>query len=113
MGRYGLDAAVMDQYRCVCDSCCFAQERTFARVGLDQFDPGHTKDGQDEPREAGTAAEIHEAGRCRWDVGQELCRIEKMAAPDVIERVAADEIDARRPSVEQIGIGGEARQCFT
>src|SRR5258707_7049365 len=113
MGWYGFDTTVMDQYRRVCDSCCFAQERTFAGVGLDQFDPGHTEDGQDEPREAGTAAEIHEAGRCWWDVRQELCRIEKMAAPDVIECVAADEIDAWRPPVQQLGIGGESRQWFT
>jgi hypothetical protein len=113
MGWYGLDTAVVDQYRRVCDSCCFAQERAFTRVGLDQFDPGHAEDREDQAGEAGATAEIDEARGLSRDEAQELCRVEKMPAPDIIKSVASYEIDARRPALQQIGIGSESRQCFT
>ena len=43
----------------------------------------------------------------------QLRRIEDVAAPEIGKRVAADEIDARRPLGQQLGIGLQPRECFT
>ena len=65
------------------------------------------------PGKPGAAAEIDQALRAVGNERPQLRRIEKVAAPQIGERVAADEIDARRPSGQQLGIGLEPRQCFT
>ena len=90
-----------------------AQKGGLARIGLDQFDPGHAEDRQHQPGKAGAAAEIDQASRVVRDERAQLRRIEHVAAPQIGERVAADEVDARRPAGQQLGIGFEPRQCFT
>ena len=78
-----------------------AQKRGLALVGFDQLDPGHAEDRQHQPGKPGAAAEIDQALRVARDKRQELRRIEDMAAPQIAERVAADQVDARRPAGQQ------------
>jgi hypothetical protein len=72
-----------------------------------------TQQGQDQPRKAGTTAQIDEGSGARRDQGPKLGRIQKMAAPDVIERLRADEIDRLLPFGDEGGVGLEALECFT
>ena len=95
------------------DAGRLAQKSGFARIRLDQFDPGDAEDRQHQPGKPGAAAEIDQALRAVGDERPQLRRIEHVAAPQIGERIAADEVDARRPAGQQLGIGFEPRQCFT
>ena len=72
-----------------------------------------TQQGQDQPRKAGATAQVDESLGARRDQGPKLGRIQKMAAPDVVERFRADEIDRLLPFDDECGIGLEALECFT
>ena len=95
------------------DACRLAKEGAFARIGLDQFNPRHARYRQHQTGKTRAAAEVHEALRSPRDIREELRRIEEMAAPEVPERVGADQVDARGPADQQFAIGFEPRQCFT
>src|SRR5438067_11102520 len=81
------------------DSRGLAQKHAFAGVALDQLDPRHAEDGQYQPGKPGAAAEIDQAARFVRNKRQQLRRIEEMAAPQIAERVAADQVDAPRPAL--------------
>src|SRR5690349_10475571 len=105
MGRDGLDPRVVDDDGCTGEARRLAQKGAFARVGLDKLNLGHAGDRQHETGEAGAAAEIDEALRRGRNVREELDRIEEMAAPEIAERVDADEVYPRRPADEEPGVG--------
>lgn len=97
MRRYRFDSGVADFNRRRGDPRRLAQEGAFARIRFDQLDPGHPENREHEAGKPGAAAEVDEALRPLRDMGKELRRIEKMAAPQIAERGRADQIDARRP----------------
>ena len=91
-----------------------AQEGAFARIALDQLDPGHAEDRQHQPGKPGAAAEIDQAARaCAGHSGSSCAEFEEMPAPQIGERIAADQVDPRRPPRQQLGIGFQPGQCFT
>ena len=114
------------------DRC--AQERRLLEVGFDQREAGFSSllrgDGDDEPREAGAAAEIDPFAEVRRMI-EDLQAIGDVPAPDVVERaarneivralpclqelnealqVAANDLRCEREAVERIGPGGCIRQ---
>ena len=87
MRRRRLDSRVADLDGRGGDACRLAQEGAFARIGLDQLDPGHPENRQHEAWKPGAAAEVDEALGPRRDIGKELRRIKEMAAPQIAEVV--------------------------
>src|SRR5260370_5077 len=68
---------------------------------------------ENEPRQPGGAAEVDQASGRTRDEPVKLRRIEDVTPPQIGEGVAADEVDARRPPGQQLGIGLQTRACFT
>ncbi len=113
MGRHCLDTAWPNRDLGPGDARGLAQKRGLSRIPLDQLDAGNAEDREHEPRQSGAAAEVDQVlGRTR-DKTKKLRRIEHMPPPQSGESVAADEVDARRPAGQQIGIGLQPRECFT
>src|SRR5712691_5051851 len=56
MGRYRFDSRIADDDRRGGDACRFAQKGAFARIGLDQLDPRHTRYRQHQTGKTGAAA---------------------------------------------------------
>jgi hypothetical protein len=113
MPRHRFDSRVADLDGRRGDARRLAQEDAFARIRLDELDPAHTENRQHETGEPGAAAEVDEALRPLRDMGKQLRRIEKMAAPQITERGGANQVDTRRPVNQELGIGFEPGQCFT
>ena len=91
-----------------------AQEGAFAAIGSRSArHPARPSDRQHQARES--------RRRCRDRPGcapgrqhaTQLRRIQQMPAPQIAERIAADQIDPRRPAPQQRGIGFSRGQCFT
>ena len=113
MRRHRLDSRIVNSDRRCGEARRLAQERAFARIGLDELDPGNPENRQHEAGKPGAAAEVDEALRPLRNMGEELRRIEEMAAPQIAERGGADQVDPRRPLHQEPGIGFEPGQCFT
>ena len=124
-----------DSVRAGCSDRC-AQERRLLEVGFDQREAGLPpllrSDGNDEPREAGAAAEIDPFAEVRRMI-EELQAVGDMPDPEVAERaarneivralpclqelnealqVAANDLRCEREAGERIGPGGCVRQRF-
>ena len=111
--RDRLDAARANRHIDLGNTRRLAQERGFSRIRLDQLDAGHTENRQDEPGQAGAAAEINHAPRAIGDERLQLRRIEDVPTPQIDEGIAADEVDPRRPTDQQSGVRLEPGKCFT
>ena len=115
-GRRGLQASY-DYFRLLCQghtSAGLAQESGFPRVRFDQDDIEIGAGGcHDQPGETSPAAEIRQGPRACRDVGQELRRIEDMAAPNVVDRSRPDQVDGLLPFQENFNIGLQLPLCFT
>src|SRR6516165_3869741 len=95
------------------DAHRLAEKGAFPRIGLHQLDTGHAEDRQNQSGEAGAAAEIDHATRPLRHKCSKLRRIKDVTPPHIGDGIASDEVDARRPAGQQLGIGLELRQCFT
>ncbi len=101
MRRHRLNAARANRYTDTGDSRRLPQKSGFARFRFDELDATGAEDHENETGKTGSAAEIDEAARRLRYEGIELRRIEDVPPPKIGDRVAADEIDARRPADQQ------------
>ena len=74
---------------------------------------GNAQDREDEAGQAGAAAEVDEATGSLGQEADELGAVQDVAAPRVVERAGADQVDGALPAAQQVEVGGEAVQCFT
>ena len=70
-------------------------------------------DRQDQAGKSGAAANVGDRLRPSGDQLEQLGRIKKMAAPDVIETVRSHQVDGAVPLDQQRDIGFQPCLCFT
>src|SRR5439155_21741040 len=83
------------------DARRLAGKGAFPRIRLDQRDPGRAKNRQNQTGKTRPAAEIDHALRAIGDERLQLRGIEDVPTPQIDEGIAADEVDARRPTDQQ------------
>ncbi len=103
----------MNRYRHPDRPGCFAEEGAFAPVGLDEMDVHRPHGGEDEPREAGAAAEVDQRRRRIGTQGKQLRRIEHVPSPQIRQCRLADEVDPPVPFPQQLGVAPQSVECFT
>jgi len=104
MRRHRFDSRIVNFDRRAGDARRLAQKGAFARIGLDQLDPGHPENRQHEARKPGAAAEVDEALGPLRDMGKELRRIEEMTAPKIAEgRSATYDMKPERDDPTAVG----------
>ena len=89
MWRHGLDSAAANRHLGAGDPRSLVQKGRLAAIGLDELHPWHAEDREHQPGKPGAAAKIHEGSGCSGDQWQELCRVEKVAPPQIVKRCPA------------------------
>src|SRR5579883_286490 len=112
-GFYAVDSRRVQRDRGIGNANGFPEKSGLPRIRLDELNAGSAEDRQHKARKPGTRPEIDNASRRIRDVRVDLGAIENVPAPDIAQRVAADQVDAAVPSREQFDIGDEAIECFT
>jgi len=111
--RHSLDAAGANRDVGPGDTRRLPQESAPPGIRLDEFDTRDPEDRKNKTGKSSAAAEIDQTARRSRDERAKLRRIEDVSPPQIRERIAADEVSARRPLGQQTSIGFEPRECFT
>ena len=84
-----------------------------AAVALDQVRVRGAEDGENQPGQAGTAAEIDEPPGAARPEPPELTAVQDVPPPRIGQGGTADEVDRDLPAREQLEIDSQPLDCYT